>query len=369
MKDESKVVAIFGYGSCGQYALDFMLRSEELSDCRFVVVNRSDQTERLNTSIVSSMLMDRNYNVKFIQCDFNDIDRMVEIIEDERVDIIDYCGRYISGIKYGAYSFDQGIGYGAWVPLALPYIYKVSKAVSLSRRNPLIINTSYSDAVVPILYHMIGSDLRIIGAGNVNHLVPRIRMQFESPDSHSSVVRIAGSHFLDTHVSNLGSNCDSPFALYVKEGDYTFYHNPLVGREEPLVDKILKDSMIPMEHGRTRNLMIASDVSRMTELAVTNNPDIIHTIGTEGNVGCYPSFYDGYNFSISSYPIENAVEINTESLKYDGVEVLENEVRFTDELRDRFKEVYNYGYPESIEYDIDNFVKVADDLVKVLTGK
>lgn len=54
-------------------------------------------------------------------------------------------------VKCGSISWDKIRAYGIWTPLAVRYAKAVMQAVELADSQAIVINTSYSDAVIPWL--------------------------------------------------------------------------------------------------------------------------------------------------------------------------------------------------------------------------
>lgn len=378
MKNEKKIMLV-GYGSVGQYALDFMLRTPELQDCSFFVVSRKSGEdtgimERLNTSIVSAGLMGYYPRVKYVSADLNDISHMTSVLRNINPDVILYTGRFISGIKYGAYSYKNNLGYGLWTPLSITLIYKLCQAIQRSGVKAKLVNTSYPDAVNPILKSA-GYDI-CTGAGNINHLVPRIKLAIADKyhlDPKDLEIKLVGSHYLNTYVSKEGTSKGSDYLLCIKPIKGTPLDYIPSELSKVFCEDIFSRCNIPMCSGHTRNLMVASDVARIARILVTGSSELIHLPGPDGLIGGYPCRYsEVYDKFIvdtrdTGFTRAGMEAINEQSLGKDGIDLIHSHkgcIEFKEESIIKFKEIFRYEYPRKIYLsEMENFAK---DLQKVL---
>lgn len=358
----SKKIMIVGYGSAGSMVLDFIIRMPELQDCEFIVMSRKSEEEsskRLNTTIVSAGIMNFYPKVKYISCDLLDIDKTAGILSEECPDIIAYTGRFISGIKYGAYSYPNNLGYGVWLPLAAPLIYKLCLAVEKCEIDTKIINTSFPDGVCPLLWSAGYTDV-VTGAGNLNHLIPRMKKALSDDPNEITDLKMVGSHYLNTYVSKEGSPRDSYFYVeYYKNGKI---HSSENNNDYPEIIEAFKKCRIPMESGHTRNLMIASDVSQIIKIMITGSNELIHLPGVSGYVGGYPCRWNKEDQGFCIEPMKGisslgSIKINQQSIFCDGIEdISEGEVTFSNKVIRQMKNIFNIEYPKTISLeDLEDF--------------
>jgi hypothetical protein len=251
----------------------------------------------------------------------------------------------MKGLKYGQFSYPNGIGYGAWIPLAVVLIHKLMLAVRRSGVATRVINSSFPDGVCPALAGLgLGP---LTGAGNLNHLVPRIRMAAAAmkgvPVRDVEVVMV-GSHFLNTYVSREGSAKGSPYHLTCTIGGA-----PIAGVTN---DELLAAACIPMSSGPVRNLMIASDMARIVQSLVEDDGFFMHLPGPNGLVGGYPARIHRDRVEIVLPPglsLADAVEINRGSLAHDGIAgIADGRITFTGDLIDRMARVFGLHYPDTL---------------------
>ncbi|AVP54235.1 hypothetical protein K144313037_15120 [Clostridium tetani] len=345
-----KKIMIAGYGSTGAYVLDFLARTKGIEDFEIIVTTRSieEAQKRINMTLISAQLMGFYPKIHLINIDLNNIEATAELLNEVKPDIIAYTGRFIKGIKYGEYSYPNEIGYGAWLPLAIPLIYKLMEAVRISNIKTKVINSSFPDGVCPAL-KSIGLE-PFTGAGNLNHLIPRIKMGLSNKlniEQKYIDVKMIGSHFLNTYVSKEASAKGSKYIL-----ECTVKGENI---QEISDEEIFKLSNISTVSGPTRNLMISSDIVKIIQSIMFNEGFFMHLPGPNGLIGGYPAkiFEDRIELVLpKGIDIEQAIEINSESLSHDGIEKIENgKVFFTDDVITKMKKVFSLSYPKSINVE------------------
>lgn len=370
---------LVGYGSAGQYELDFMVRNPNLQDCEFIVASIQSKEEveaRLNTTIVSAGLMDCYPKIKYVQMDLQNHEQMVKILKEERPDIITYTGRFIPGIKYGHYSYPNEIGYGAWIALAVPLIYNLCKAIKDSGIVTKVINSSFPDGVCPWL-RSAGFEQVITGAGNLNHLIPRLKLAIAkkfncSPLDINDSLYLVGSHYLNTYVSKEGNPKGSGYVMgFTITKDNSEFIYTSTDDNGKLAKELFSMCKIPMESGHTRNLMIASDMANIVDLIVTESDYVVHLPGVDGLIGGYPSFYNKTSgkFEVDGgiVDIQEWIAVNKQSISLDGIEdISDGVVTFTDTVIAKMKEVFDIEYPKTLRIeDAEEFAyKIKDAIMK-----
>ena len=338
-------VMIIGYGSTGKYVLDMLTRLSDLSGCEYIVVSRAKEEEaekRINLTLVSAGIFGNYPKVRYRACDVNDVKQLSELIAQEAPDVIAYTGRYMKGFKYGEFSYPNQIGYGVWTPLAVVLVEKLMRAVKLSGVPARVINTSYGDAVSPLL--AVHGLAPYTSAGNLNHLIPRIARAYEKlstkPASQCDVTFV-GSHYANTYISKEGTTKGSPCLLHIE------------GNEGIKEEEIWKLCAVPTASGPERNVMIASDVVMLIRLMLDRSGEEkkIHAPGPFGKIGGYPLIFrhGQMHMDETHFSMEEMERVNAESLHCDGIDRLdENGIHFTDEVIGKMKTVFGIDYPKTL---------------------
>lgn len=347
-------VLICGYGSTGKYAVDMLARLG-LEDMEIHIMSRKSAEEiapRLNTTVISAMIMENVNPIVYHACSMTDVEAMAGLFSEIGPDIIAYTGRYISNVKYGSFSYPNGIGYGVWTPLSVPLIYNVMKAVKKSGIQSRVIDTSHPDIVEPLL-KSVGMNV-LTGLGNINHMVPRIKRYISAKldvPLDAVDVSLICSHFLNTYACRDGKDMGSPYYLeYCIRGKKGME----IGNDE-----LIQACHIPMVSDSVRNLMIASDTVEVIRILLGKNPVKIHLPGPNGMIGGYPcrvyplAQRDDIEILLpEDVSMEKAVHINEVSSQYDGIEkIKDGMLTFMDKDIRILKNVFDLDYPKSIHIE------------------
>lgn len=359
IEKEQIVVMILGLGSVGTYLLDFLISRNDES-MKLVVVGRNAEKIEKNVNIVRVSALIRNLNRSEIivesGIDFNNPEQIADCIGKYQPDFIVNSSRVYSGLKYGSISWTKLRAYGIWSPLAVKFIKNIMKACDMADIGGIVINTSYSDAVIPWL-KTAGEPYPDFGSGNINHLVPRIKYAVAQirgiSDFWNIDVMFATAHFHDVVISKEGHTEGVPQLLKV------FYQ----GEElEIKQDKIFSLCKIPMPIDEKRNMMNASsnyDIIVSVIDAVRNGEKRkIFSPGVFGEIGGYPVQIDSTGDKLCCYMDESVFTLNEmrianrKSIALDGVENVENgQLIYTDSLVQKVEEVFGVSFPKTVEFE------------------
>ena len=177
LKTRKVRIMIIGLGSVGGYLLDYLLSSKD-SEKEIIVVGRNADKMLSDVNIVKVASLIRAQNKSTVEIvpdvDFNSVESLAECLDTYRPDLIVNSSRAYSGLKYGSISWKNVRAYGIWSPLSIKYIKNIMEAYEKVDSDAIVINTSYSDAIIPWLKSA-GKAYPDFGSGNINHLVPRIK--------------------------------------------------------------------------------------------------------------------------------------------------------------------------------------------------
>ena len=248
-------VMIIGLGSVGTYLLDYLVSLNDPA-INIVVVGRNFEKMEQNVNIVRVAALIRNLNKTHITIengvDLNNIGAIEEAIKKHSPDFIVNSSRAYPGLKYGSISWKNVRAYGIWTPLAIRFTKNIMDACDRSDTDAIVINTSYSDAVIPWLKSA-GKAYPDFGSGNLNHLIPRMKFAAADllgiDDFWNVEIMFAAGHFHDVCISKEGhtEGVDLPLKIYYKGGEKQLPH-----------DKIVAACAIPMPVDAQRNMMNAS---------------------------------------------------------------------------------------------------------------
>ena len=359
IKEGRFTVMIIGLGSVGTYLLDYLVSSNDEA-VRVVVVGRNYEKMEKNVNIVRVAALIRGLNKTHIEIeadvDLTDISAIERAISKYEPDFIVNSSRAYPGLKYGSISWANVRAYGIWTPLAIRFTKNVMEACDRADTNAVVINTSYSDAVIPWLKSA-GKAYPDFGSGNLNHLVPRIRFAVADmlgvKDFWTVDVMFAAGHFHDVVISKEGQTegVELPLKVYYK------------GEEKKLdQNEIFSRCKIAMPVDAQRNMMNASSnysiIDAVIKAVRTGENRLIFTPGVFGNIGGYPVRIGYRNGKLDAWIDESAFsfdEMNKadrESMALDGVEdVVDGTLIYTDHLIEKAKKAFGVELPKKVAFD------------------
>lgn len=356
---ERKVrIMILGLGSVGTYLMDYILAMKD-ADIELLVVGRNREKMESDVNIVRVATMIRGQNrtkVKIISnIDFNDIQALTDIFKTYQPDMIVNSSRAYAGLKYGSISWKNVRAYGIWAPLAIKYVKNIMEAYEEADCNAIVINTSYSDAVIPWLKSA-GKAYPDFGSGNLNHLLPRIKLAvadvYKIEDYWNIDVTFATSHFHDVVISKEGQTENVEQLIRIEYNGIAL---------KPDMDAVFSKCCIAMPVDAKRNMMNASsnfEIIHGILAAVRNQKKVkLHCPGVFGEIGGYPVIIDGSGESIKAYIDQSVFSLtqmkikNRESIYLDGIKNVEDGVLYyTDELVKKVKKAFGVSLMEKVEF-------------------
>lgn len=354
---EPITIMIMGLGSVGTYLLDYLI-SQNNPQIRVVAAGRNADKMTTDVNIVRVAALIRQQNASHVAidggCDLNHVDAIAACVDRHKPDIIVNASRVYAGLKYGSISWHNLRAYGIWTPLAISYIRHIMEACEMVDTDAMVINTSYSDAVIPWL-KAAGRPYPDFGSGNLNHLIPRIRFAAAEmlgvQDFREIEVVIATSHFHDVVISKEGQTEGVDPLLQVRHKGVPV---------ELDVRELYRRCSIPMPTDAKRNMMNASSNFEIIQTVLTSLKDgqtrRFHSPGALGNLGGYPVLIDGASAQAriddTVFSLEQMAEVNRRSIALDGVEGFEGgALIYTDRLLEKVKAAFGVDLPKRVPFD------------------
>lgn len=380
VKNNSIMVMIIGLGSVGSFLLDYLISKNDRA-INVVVVGRDAEKMQTKVNITTIAGLIRGVNKSHVEVeggvDLDDIDAIQRAIKKYQPDFIVNSSRAYPGLKYGSISWANVRAYGIWSPLAIRFTKNVMEACDKADSNAVVINTSYSDAVIPWLKSA-GMAYPDFGSGNLNHLVPRMKYavaEMLGVDDYWNVdVMFAAGHFHDVCISKEGQTegVELPLKIYYR------------GDEQNNIDKseVIKLCHISMPVDQTRNMMNASSnyqiITAVIDAIRTQESQKIFTPGFGGNIGGYPVLI-GYRGGIldawideSVFSFEEMNKADRASMALDGVEdVIDGKLIYTDALIEKAEKAFGKKLPKEVPFDdIDKMARwIIDEIILPQTTK
>ncbi len=380
-RGEPVKIMIIGLGSVGNYLLDYLMQwnyaNIEIHVCgRNVSKIQTD----INIVKVANIIKYNTSKPIFIhELDLNNINSIEKVLKDTQPDFIINTSRVYSGLKYGSISWNNIRAYGLWCPLAVSYIRNVMTAYGNAESSAIVINTSYSDGVNAWL-KTAGLSYPDFGSGNLNHLIPRIKMAVldilnkDISEIDNIDITLCTSHFHDVLISKEG----------ITEGVYPLLNVKYKGQVlEINEDEIYKKCTIPMPVDAKRNMMNASSnfeiISKIILSSKNNSKNKFHSPGVFGLIGGYPVIVDFSNSNNGKFiyidetywSLSEMMDINRRSIYLDGVEnVIDGQLIWTDELISKVKNKFKCDIPKVVPFNkiSDTASMIINDIITPNVG-
>ena len=368
-------VMIIGLGSVGNYLLDYLMSCGD-EDLEIYVVGRSREKLESDVNIVrvSSLIRGQNRSCIHVisDVDLNDISVVAQTIADCRPDIIVNSSRAYTGLKYGSISWKNVRAYGIWSPLSIRYTKNIMEAYEQAQSDAVVINTSYSDAVIPWLKSA-GRAYPDLGSGNINHLIYRFKLAAGEllgiRDYWNIDITFAVSHFHDVVISKEGHTENIDMLIEFR------YQGKALKVD---VNEMIARCGIPMPTDAKRNMMNASsnfEIIQAIFKAVRNGEKIkLHCPGAFGETGGYPVCLDGSGERIRAGISEEVFSLdamrrkNRESIYLDGIEGIEDgTLVYTDELINKVENAFGVKLMKEVPFD--QIEQAADFLIREIIEK
>ena len=367
-------IMIIGLGSVGAYLMDYLLSMNDPA-IEIVAVGRdaAKMQTKVNIARVAGLIRGVNRSKITVEggVDLVNIEDIRAAVEKYQPDFIVNSSRAYPGLKYGSISWANVRAYGIWSPLAIRFTKNVMEACDKADTDAIVINTSYSDAVIPWLKSA-GKAYPDFGSGNLNHLIPRMKFavaEMLGADDYWNVdIMFAAGHFHDVCISKEGQTegVELPLKVYYK------------GEEQKQLDKdkLIQSCHISMPVDQTRNMMNASSnyeiINAIITAVRTGQQQRLYSPGFGGNIGGYPvaiGYREGKLDAWIDESVFSFAEMNKAdraSMALDGVEdVVDGRLIYTDALLAKVKKAFGKELPKEVSFaDIEKTAQfIIDEII------
>lgn len=342
-------VMLFGLGFVGSWALEMLARSPGVEHLIAVDVNESYASRRAKAAMCGASHLGYFPKIEFVPCDVMNIDQTAEMLKKYNPKVILSTMSAITGypgdrIAKEKEDLIEDAGTGPFLPAQMLLINKLMKAVDQAAIKPLVTNASFNDAVSPLL-KTVGVRMPTIGMGNLDNLVPVIRMQIAQKMNvpmQSIKVYLFSHHFNNVWCTRQrpGGMCPYKMKILINGEDVTAQFN---------TDELMLGTT------KAKNRLGGTDGSSLTAssavkhtLAFLNDMEIFsHAPGVNGNVGGYPFYIKDNKVELTlpfGITLEEAIKVNLEGQYRDGIQEIQKDgtVIFTDEAVSLMKQAINY---------------------------
>lgn len=350
-------VMIVGLGSVGNYLLSYLLSTDD-ENLEVIVAGRDASKMQSDVNIAQvAALIRRQCKTRVTvvgDVDLEQPETIAACLAQHEPDVIVNTSRVYAGLKYGSISWGNVRAYGIWTPLSIRYIRNLMAAYEQAQCDAIVINTSYSDGTIPWLKSA-GRAYPDFGSGNLNHIVPRIKLAAAEmlgvSDFWNVEVDLATAHFHDVVISKEGHAEGIEQLLRVR-------HDGKVADLDQA--DLLKRCAISMPTDAKRNMMNASSnfdiIACILRALREEKVEKFFSPGAFGEVGGYPVAVDG---AVPSAAIDTSVfsmadmEVkNRASIALDGIEdIRDGSLFYTDQLLEKVKAAFGAKLPKEVPFD------------------
>ena len=341
----SKVLVV-GLGNLGGYIVEFLARS--FGPTEIVCADSDEQraVQRTNNAILGAATMGYYPHMKFLKLDLNDIDGTSDILRNEQPDVVVNATTLQSWWVIGAQLNEDAYlrvldaGLGPWIPMHLTLTHKLMQAVKKSEIRAHVVSCSFPDGVNPML-SKIGL-APTVGIGNFDLLIPRVKKAVSDKlgvPMRGVNVLMLGHHYHDVRVEEFGTTGGAPYFLRILVGDRN------VTKEVNAEQMLLTSMPTPALTGS--DSQVASSAVKNILAIVNDTNELTHAPGPQGLPGGYPVRLSAKGVEVvlpAGLTLKEAIHINEEAQKYDGIERIEEDgaVVLTDKAHKIMTELLNY---------------------------
>lgn len=357
-------ILITGLGDLGSKVLEFLARTPGIGKIVTADVNEDSGIRKTNRAVLGAAHQGFYPHIEFAKVDLFDIEKTAETIKIVDPSVIFNASTLFSwwmveklSSKTRERVMDAGLG--PWLPMHLTLVHKLMRAVRKSGVKAMVVNASYPDATNAVLNKV---DLTpTVGVGNIDLLIPRIQKiiadKFKIPLNNVSVFLIA-HHFHVVALRRFADFRGAPYYLKVLVEDKN------VTSKLDIKDLLFHVGKLPLPGGAEIHTQVASSAVKNILAILHNTGQLTHAPGPKGLPGGYPVRLNSSGVEVivpDMLSIDDAVRMNEEAQKFDGIESIEEDgtVTFTDKSTKIMK--------ESLDYDCEQMeVTESEDRAKEL---
>jgi len=320
---------LIGLGGLGSITLELLAREEGLG--RVVVGSRNVErsTARCNLARLGAMAQGYAPSISFVPLDLSNTEAVAEIVHREAPDVIISTATMLtwwlpSRLPPEQAAAIQGAGFGVWLPVHLTLTMKLMQALRDAGYQGATLTAAFPDVVNCILGRL---DLApTCGVGNVSQFIPKIRLlaaqRLGTPPDAVRVWMVA-HHALGPAVVRSRTDHMPPYFLRIEHGG------------QDVTQAIRADELVVAPYPRTSgpdvHFLTAGTTVRLVRALLSDSPlpqapALLHAPAPHGLPGGYPVIVghgDVQPAPIEGLTLEQAIDINERSHRFDGIERIE----------------------------------------------
>jgi hypothetical protein len=319
---------IVGIGDIGENVLEMLARVPRVSKV-YAGGRDEEKTMPKICSAFSGALHQGYYpKVDFLKLDLDDTANTAKALQEIEPDVIVSATSLKtwwvpqSDVPRDVFKKLDEAGFGPWLPFHLTLIYKLMKAVKKAKITTHVVNCSVPDAVNAIL-GKIGMDVTV-GIGNCDLFIPwlnKIVADKYKVSTKDVCIHFVGHHYLCHVLGAFKSTCGCPYYLKITV-------NGKEVTDQFNLDELLVDANRYMPKGQADHFIVAASTVKDVMCILDDTNELTYAVGPEGLPGGYPARLSRSGARIDlpdGLTRKEAIRINEESQKFDGIERIEND--------------------------------------------
>ena len=370
-----KCVLIVGVGDLGGWVLEFLARCKGINRIVAADIREEYAKAKTITAAVGACQQGFNKKLEFYSADVNDIDRTAELISGIQPDVVYSATTLMSWYMPLLFPNELAMkaklaGIGPLVSGHLVLIYKLMQAVKKSGIRTKVLNNSFPDVVNPVLWRNgLGPD---IGAGNSDLVAEDIRQKISyglNVPPQEIAVYLFTAHPM-TQQAAIREYIPHYLKIYVAGKDVTSNYDT----RELLRGYASKYAPAKLTSWLGHPRVAASAVKNIAAM-INDTNELTNVPGPNGLPGGYTVRLNAKGAEVATpegLTIEEAIQINKDALKFDGIEEIKDDgtIVFTQESRRLHKEWLGSDIGEDLRLnDVEERAKEMISLIKKLAKK
>lgn len=356
-------VMMFGLGEVGTHILEFLVRDPKCPELIVCDVNEEVSQKRINNALIGAAIFKLYPKVTFKKVDLTDVDSTALLVNEEKPDVVINCAvlqtwHVIRQLPEDLYAKLSSASLGAWLPCQLGLSYNLMLAIKKSGVQTNVINTSLSCITNPVLAK--AGLAPTIGIGNVELIEPAVRLAVSRDlNVPLDIVKV---YLVAHHV----------WWVYPREAGYKKgpYYVKIVVNDQDVTkqfntDQLLWDA-IKLYPPDTEFTTVSANSTIKNMYALLNpTPIFTHSPAPNGLPGGYPILLSKNGAELAlpeGITVEEAIKINEESNKIDGIERIEDDgtVVYAEYSHQILKDMLNFDHKS---FKAEDSLEVAFELM------
>lgn len=343
-------VLMIGVGDVGGHILEILARVPRSLELIVGDVDEERASRKVNNAVIGAAHHGLQPHFEFRKVDLNDAEQTARLIKELNPSVVINCAvmqtwHHIRRLPPEIYSKLSSATLGAWLPVQLTLPYKLARAIRQSGVTTHYINTSLSCLTNAVLGKV--GLAPTIGIGNVDLIAPAVQTlvanELKVPRSNVTVYLVA-HHVHWVYPREAGYRKGAPYYLKVMLADEDI-------TEKFNKDRLMYEAVKLYPPGIEFTTVSASSTIKNLMALLFDEGILTHSPGPNGLPGGYPVRLSGKGAEVvlpEGLTLEEAIRINEEAQRYDGVERIEDDgtVVFADYAARIMKEMLGFDRPQ-----------------------